>query len=172
MAGNVREQIDLPGSAQPSGSPGAAGPRRGLRFLSETPYPPMLGWGLDACDGWARRSRLTELVVRNGDGEGIALDGRDTRPRCHAAPHGSLFYRCTVTRSAGEPNELAAGYGVGYFHLIWDRSEGLSRGMPGGPEVIIEYLSSMLSDVRTGSRVTSVEQQGDGVRVVFEDGDG
>ncbi len=79
------------------------------------------------------------------------------------------MFRCTLTRSSGEPEELAAGYGVGYFHLVWDRSAGLSRGVIGGPSTIIERLASMVSEVRTGVRATLVEQTGDGVRVVVED---
>ena len=41
-------------------------------------------------------------------------------------------YRATLTRSSGEPEQLAAGYGVGYFHLVWNRSAGLSRVIGGG----------------------------------------
>jgi len=79
------------------------------------------------------------------------------------------MFRCTLTRSSGEPEELAAGYGVGYFHLVWDRSTGLSRGIIGGPSTIIERLADMVPEVRTGARVKLVEQSGDGVRVVVED---
>ena len=81
-------------------------------------------------------------------------------------PDVDAMFRCTLTRSSGEPEELAAGYGVGYFHLVWDRSAGLSRGVIGGPSTIIERLAGMVPEVRTGSRVTLVEQTGDGVRVV------
>jgi len=82
------------------------------------------------------------------------------------------MFRCTLTRSSGEPEELAAGYGVGYFHLVWDRSAGLSRGIMGGPSTMIERLASMAPEVRTGARVTLVEESGDGVRVVAEDAGG
>ena len=53
-------------------------------------------------------------------------------------PDVDAMFRCTLTRSSGEPEELAAGYGVGYFHLVWDRSSGLSRGIVGGPSTMIE----------------------------------
>ena len=59
-------------------------------------------------------------------------------------PDVDAMFRCTLTRSCGEPEELAAGYGVGYFHLVWDRSAGLSRGIVGGPSTIIERLAAML----------------------------
>ena len=42
------------------------------------------------------------------------------------------LFRSTLTRSSGEPEELAAGYGVGYFHLVWNRDAGLSRNIVGG----------------------------------------
>ncbi len=87
-------------------------------------------------------------------------------------PEVDAMFRCTLTRSSGEPEELAAGYGVGYFHLVWDRSAGLSRGIIGGSSTIIERLVDMVPEVRTGSRVRLVELSGDGVRVVVGDADG
>src|SRR5680860_805418 len=78
------------------------------------------------------------------------------------------MFCCTLTRSSGEPEQLAAGYGVGYFHLVWDRSAGLSRGVIGGPATIIERLADMVPEVLTGARVTLVEPSGDGVRVLVE----
>ena len=87
-------------------------------------------------------------------------------------PDVDAMFRCTLTRSSGEPEELAAGYGVGYFHLVWDRSSGLSRGIIGGPSTIIEHLAGMVPEVRTDSRVVLVEESGDGVRVVVEDAGG
>jgi oxygen-dependent protoporphyrinogen oxidase len=87
-------------------------------------------------------------------------------------PDVDAMFRCTLTRSSGEPEELAAGYGVGYFHLVWDRSSGLSRGIIGGPGTIIDRLAGMVPEVRTGARVTLVEESGAGVRVVVEDAAG
>ncbi len=80
-------------------------------------------------------------------------------------------FRSTLTRSSGEPEELAAGYGVGYFHLVWDKKGGLSRNVLGGSSVVIEALRAQLGGrVRTGSRVTSVERTRDGVSVETADG--
>ena len=87
-------------------------------------------------------------------------------------PDVDAMFRCTLTRSSGEPEELAAGYGVGYFHLVWDRSSGLSRGIVGGPSTMIERLASMTPEIRCGARATLVEESGDGVRVKYEDGGG
>ncbi len=87
-------------------------------------------------------------------------------------PHDvDAMFRCTLTRSSGDPEELAAGYGIGYFNLVWDRSSGLSRGIVGGPGTIAARLATMLPPVETGSRVTGVEQDAAGVRVTIRRGD-
>jgi protoporphyrinogen/coproporphyrinogen III oxidase len=76
--------------------------------------------------------------------------------------------RCTLTRSSGEPEELAAGYGVGYFHLVWNRDEGLSRNIVGGSARLTDALAAGLGDrIRRDARVTLVEQTDDGVRVLY-----
>ena len=83
-----------------------------------------------------------------------------------------LLFRSTLTRSSGEPEELAAGYGIGYFHLVWNRSAGLSRNIHGGSSRLIDALAAGLGDrVRLGATVTAVRRDGDGVRVAWtEDG--
>ncbi|MEO5633657.1 NAD(P)/FAD-dependent oxidoreductase [Gaiella sp.] len=82
-----------------------------------------------------------------------------------------LLFRSTLTRSSGEPEELAAGYGVGYFHLVWDRKGGLSRNILGGSGVVIDALAAALGDrVCLGTRVRSVERTVEGVRVEIEGG--
>jgi oxygen-dependent protoporphyrinogen oxidase len=79
-----------------------------------------------------------------------------------------LLFRSTLTRSSGEPEDLAAGYGVGYFHLVWNRDAGLSRNVLGGSGAVVEALASGLGGrIRTGAAVTSVEPAGDGVRVRY-----
>ena len=62
-----------------------------------------------------------------------------------------LLFRSTLTRSSGEPEELAAGYGVGYFHLVWDRKGGLSRNILGGSNVASPTLSPLRSAIVSGS---------------------
>ena len=82
-----------------------------------------------------------------------------------------LLFRSTLTRSSGEPEELAAGYGVGYFHLVWDRKGGLSRNILGGSSVFTDTLAAALGDrVRTGARVTKVAPGDGGVHVEVEGG--
>jgi oxygen-dependent protoporphyrinogen oxidase len=79
-----------------------------------------------------------------------------------------LLFRSTPTRSSGEPEELAAGYGIGYFHLVWNRSAGLSRNILGGSGELIDAVSEGLGDrVRLGARVTAVRPDADGVRVTW-----
>jgi protoporphyrinogen/coproporphyrinogen III oxidase len=83
------------------------------------------------------------------------------------------LFRCTLTRSSGEPEDLAAGYGVGYFHLVWNRGEGLSRNLVGGSSTLVEALAAALGErVRTGCCVISVERLGDGARVRWTDAGG
>lgn len=82
-----------------------------------------------------------------------------------------LLFRSTLTRSSGEPEELAAGYGVGYFHLVWDKQGGLSRNIVGGSAVVTDTLAASLgARVRLGACVVSVEPTGNGARVELEDG--
>jgi oxygen-dependent protoporphyrinogen oxidase len=79
-----------------------------------------------------------------------------------------LLFRSTLTRSSGEPEDLAAGYGVGYFHLVWNRDAGLSRNVLGGSGAVVEALASRLGGrIRTGAAVTSVEPAADRVRVRY-----
>ena len=82
------------------------------------------------------------------------------------------LFRCTLTRSSGEPEELAAGYGVGYFHLVWNRGEGLSRNLVGGSAMLTDALALELGErARTGARVARVAPTGDGVVVVSSAGE-
>jgi protoporphyrinogen/coproporphyrinogen III oxidase len=82
-------------------------------------------------------------------------------------------FRATLNRSSGEPEELAAGYGVGYFHLVWDRSGGLSRGIPGGPSRLIDSLARGVGDrIRRSTEATSIEPSAEHVTVRYTDAEG
>jgi oxygen-dependent protoporphyrinogen oxidase len=76
-------------------------------------------------------------------------------------PDVDALFRCTLTRSSGEPELLAAGYGVGYFHLVWNRGEGLSANLVGGSATLTDALARDLGErARSGvlvDRVTSVD---------------
>src|SRR5262249_32500670 len=80
------------------------------------------------------------------------------------------IFRATLNRSSGEPEELAAGYGIGYFHLVWDRGSGLSRNILGGSARLIEALAR--GPILTGARVTAVRTDREAVEVVYHDGGG
>ena len=78
------------------------------------------------------------------------------------------MFRATIRRSSGEPEEVSAGYGIGYFQLVWDRSKGLARNILGGssklPEAIVRELGERIS---TDSPARRVAQTADGVEVQF-----
>jgi oxygen-dependent protoporphyrinogen oxidase len=80
------------------------------------------------------------------------------------------IFRATVRRSTAEPEEVAAGYGIGYFQLVWDRGRGLTRNIAGGSATLPEALARVLGDrVRTLSPARSVSRTEDGVRVTYEE---
>ena len=82
------------------------------------------------------------------------------------------LFRCTLTRSSGEPEQLAAGYGVGYFHLVWNRGEGLSTNIVGGSSTLTEGIAAALGDrARTDARVERVTPADGGVVVVSTAGE-
>jgi len=79
-----------------------------------------------------------------------------------------VLFRSTLTRSSGDPEDLSAGYGIGYFHLVWNRSEGLSRNIIGGSGSVIEaFAQALCGRVRTGARATAVWREGEGVGVRY-----
>jgi oxygen-dependent protoporphyrinogen oxidase len=81
-----------------------------------------------------------------------------------------VLFRSTLTRSSGEPEELAAGYGIGYFHLVWNREGGLSRNIIGGSSSAIEALAAGLGDrVRIGARVIELGRDSGGVDVRYSE---
>jgi oxygen-dependent protoporphyrinogen oxidase len=76
------------------------------------------------------------------------------------------IFRPTIQRSSGEPEQVSAGYGIGYFQLVWDRKGGLSRNVVGGSARLPEAIAAALGGrVRTGTRVERVVRDGDGVTV-------
>lgn len=87
-------------------------------------------------------------------------------------PDVDAVVRPTIQRSSGEPEELAAGYGVGYFHLVWDRSGGLARNVLDGSATLAETIASALDErVHVGTQVREVRDDGDSVTVVHDAGE-
>jgi protoporphyrinogen/coproporphyrinogen III oxidase len=56
------------------------------------------------------------------------------------------LFKPTVTRSAGDMDQISAGSGVGYFSLIWNIGGGLSHSILGGPSTLTEGIAAALSD--------------------------
>jgi protoporphyrinogen/coproporphyrinogen III oxidase len=78
--------------------------------------------------------------------------------------------RATIRRSSGEPEDVSAGYGIGYFQLVWDRSRGLTRTMVGGSSRLPEAIAGVLGDrVHVATPVTAVETAPHGVTVAFRE---
>jgi protoporphyrinogen/coproporphyrinogen III oxidase len=78
------------------------------------------------------------------------------------------MFRPTVTRSAGSPEQVSAGAGVGYFRLVWDRKSGLSRNIVGGSAALTEAIAAHLGPrVVLGAEVLKVVQNRDGVSVRY-----
>jgi oxygen-dependent protoporphyrinogen oxidase len=79
------------------------------------------------------------------------------------------MFRPTVSRSAGSPEQISAGAGVGYFQLVWDRSAGLSRNIVGGSSMLPEAIWRALGQrVLLGAEAHDVEVMPDGVTVRYE----
>ncbi|HET7398560.1 MAG TPA: NAD(P)/FAD-dependent oxidoreductase [Intrasporangium sp.] len=78
------------------------------------------------------------------------------------------LFRTTVTRSAGETDEISAGAGIGYFSLVWNVGQGLSRGIVGGPSTLTEALAAAQGDrLQLGAEVQEVVHRRDSVVVRY-----
>jgi protoporphyrinogen/coproporphyrinogen III oxidase len=83
-------------------------------------------------------------------------------------PDVDAIFRATLNRSSGEPEELAAGYGIGYFHLVWSRSEGLSRNILGGSSLLTGALAAgSAGRILRGARALEVTSDGAGVGIRY-----
>ena len=116
-----------------------------------------------------------DRILRSHDQERILAYGGD---RTFAdwlgavPPRVDAIVRSTIQRSSGDPEELAAGYGIGYFHLVWDRSGGLARNILGGPATLPEAIGAELgARIRLNSPVEEVRPDGHGIRVAYSGGE-
>ena len=84
-------------------------------------------------------------------------------------PDADAMFRPTVSRSAGSPEQISAGAGVGYFQLVWDRAAGLSRNIVGGSSMLPWAIHAALEPkVILGAAVSEVEVVPGGVAVRYE----
>jgi oxygen-dependent protoporphyrinogen oxidase len=83
------------------------------------------------------------------------------------------MFKPTVTRSAGELDQVSAGAGIGYFHLVWDRKGGLGRNIVGGPSTLTETVATALGDrVVRGAETTGVTLHEHHAEVTYVDREG
>jgi len=79
------------------------------------------------------------------------------------------LFRPTVSRSAADPDEIAAGAGVGYFSLVWNIGAGLGRNIAGGPSSLTETIARRLGPkVELGATVLEVVSRKSSVLVRYE----
>ena len=78
------------------------------------------------------------------------------------------LFRPTVTRSAADPDEISAGAGIGYFSLVWNIGQGLSRGIVGGPSTLTESVAAALGDrVQLNAEVAEIVHKPNSVIVRY-----
>lgn len=78
------------------------------------------------------------------------------------------LFRPTITRSTGDFDEISAGAGIGYFHLVWSKEDGLSRNILGGPSTLTNAIAESLSErAQVNAVVTEVIQRAGSVLVKY-----
>ncbi|MFH8252545.1 protoporphyrinogen/coproporphyrinogen oxidase [Microbacterium sp. B2969] len=86
----------------------------------------------------------------------------------HLPEDAAALFQTTVTRSAGNMDQISAGAGIGYFSLVLGFGQGLSRGIVGGPSTLTESISAALGDrVQLGAQVQEVVHKKDSVVVRY-----
>ncbi|WP_353816563.1 protoporphyrinogen/coproporphyrinogen oxidase [Agromyces sp. SYSU T00266] len=80
----------------------------------------------------------------------------------------AALFKTTVTRSAGDMDQISAGAGIGYFSLVLGFGQGLSRGIVGGPSTLTESVAAALGDrVQLGAEVHEIVHRKDSVLVRY-----
>ncbi|MEA5455667.1 FAD-dependent oxidoreductase [Sinomonas sp. JGH33] len=83
----------------------------------------------------------------------------------------AALFKTTVTRSAGDMDQISAGAGIGYFSLVLGIGQGLNRGIVGGPSTLTETIAASLGDrVQLGATVHEVVHRKDSVLVRYSQG--
>ena len=110
-----------------------------------------------------------DRILRSGDQERVLayLGDRTFSEWLGPVPSSvDAVLRPTIQRSSGEPEELAAGYGIGYFHLVWERRGGLARNILGGPAALPESIAAALGErIRLCTPAEEIVADSDSVRV-------
>src|SRR5699024_6392042 len=83
-------------------------------------------------------------------------------------PEAEALFTPTVTRSAGDPDEISAGAGIGYFSLVWNIGQGLSKSILVGPSTLTETIAAAVRDrISTNAQVQEATQHKDHVTVRY-----
>lgn len=83
----------------------------------------------------------------------------------------AALFKTTVTRSAGDMDQISAGAGIGYFSLVLGIGQGLSRGIVGGPSTLTESIAAALGDrIQLGAAVHEVVHKKNSVVVRYTQG--
>ncbi|MCW4466661.1 FAD-dependent oxidoreductase [Glutamicibacter sp. MNS18] len=85
------------------------------------------------------------------------------------SPDVEALFKPTVTRSAADMDQLAAGAGIGYFSLVFNVGQGLNQHIAGGPSTLIGNIAGCLGErIERGAQVTEVIHREDSVLVRYE----
>lgn len=80
----------------------------------------------------------------------------------------AALFKTTVTRSAGDMDQISAGAGIGYFSLVLGFGQGLSQGIVGGPSTLTESIAAALGErVQLGAVVQEVVHRKESVLVRY-----
>lgn len=83
----------------------------------------------------------------------------------------AALFKTTVTRSAGNMDQISAGAGIGYFSLVLGFGQGLGRGIVGGPSTLTLAVADTLGDrLQLGAAVTQVVNKPSSVVVRYRQG--
>ena len=80
----------------------------------------------------------------------------------------AALFQTTVTRSAGDMDQISAGAGIGYFSLVLGIGQGLNRGIVGGPSTLTGSIAAALGErIELGAAVQEVVHKRDSVVVRY-----
>ena len=83
----------------------------------------------------------------------------------------AALFSTTVTRSAGDMDQISAGSGIGYFSLVLNIGQGLNMGIVGGPSTLTEALAGALGEsVQSNAEVHEIAHRKDSVLVRYRQG--
>jgi oxygen-dependent protoporphyrinogen oxidase len=83
----------------------------------------------------------------------------------------AALFKTTVTRSAGDMDQISEGAGIGYFSLVLGFGQGLGRGIVGGPSALTTAVADVLGDrLQLGATVQEVVHKPDSVIVRYREG--